>query len=658
MSYHHNVKLFVFVLSVFANINCLAKVYRISDNGISFENQLYRILSVINDIPGNENITVKIENGYYVITKTINIVTGNHKINFIGSKKNPPIISGSIAIKKWEILPDGTWRGCIPYKVTKETIPHQLYVNGVRAKRSRIPNVGVFFLKDGIKKGLSYGAVLQHDNVESIPTICKNEIPLISVYQRWVASKCHILKTSSSKDTIFYLGKEFPVHNQLRKGNGIIIENTRGGIDEPGEWCVDNKGNIYYYPMEGERIEKCEFRIPVVEKLIAINSFSSNMSGIKFKNIIFEHTSYSIPLGGTDFGQAAASMSAAIEADNVENLIFEDCEIRNTANYGIWMRTNCQKSTISRTYFHDLGAGAIKIGALNQIKDDFTNLTSHICIDNNIISRYGELMESAVGIILFNAADCKITHNDIHYGNYTGVSLGWMWSYNYSPSKRNEVSYNRISHIGTGLLRDLGGIYTLGKSEGTHIHHNVISDIFSPYDEGWGIYADEGSSGILVDKNLVYRTASGGFHQHYGTGNVVSNNIFAWGNSCQISLSVVNAENPLFFSNNIIIMDTGLLMSGNAITNNKVFFKRNCYWKISNGLPKIKEIDIQTWINQRDTTSVYTNPLFKDPLNGNFCFKESTAIHQIDFKKFDYTSAGVYGKKKWKFLGENSQIRQ
>jgi hypothetical protein len=65
-------------------------------------------------------------------------------------------------------------------------------------------------------------------------------------------------------------------------------------------------------------------------------------------------------------------------------------------------------------------------------------------------------------------------------------------------------------------LADCGGIYNIGRSPGTAIHHNIVYNTNSTSVLAEALYLDEGSSNVAVHNNVIVGTALGGLFQHIG----------------------------------------------------------------------------------------------------------------------------------------------
>ena len=449
---------------------------------------------------------------------------------------------------------------------------------------------------------------------------------------------------------IISLGKGMKPWNPLKKGTRIVFENYAGALDTTGEWFVNEDNILYYFPREGETPKNAEIVIPITNNFIILRGDTANnrfVENIRFEGLRFSFCNYSVSEEGFEPNQAATSVGASVELEGARNISFTNCEITHTGQHAVWFGAACSHCSIEHCYLNDLGGGGIYLGSTKPLLGK--GHTSHIILDNNIIQTGGREFPPAVGIWTGHSSDIVITHNDIADFYYTGVSVGWIWGYKPSMGKRNTVSFNHIHHIGWDLLSDMAAVYTLGKSEGTKVTDNVIHHIHAYSYGGWGLYPDEGTSGILMENNLVYSTKTGGFHQHYGENNIVRNNIFGFAKLYQVQCTRVEDHLSFTFKNNIIIFDTGVVLKG-PWTKIDIVMDSNIYWNTANDKYDFSGMAFPEWqkTTGHDKHSLIAGPMFKNPEKFNFRFQNKSTADKIGFQPFDSSKAGVYGDESWK----------
>jgi len=196
----------------------------------------------------------------------------------------------------------------------------------------------------------------------------------------------------------------------------------------------------------------------------------------------------------------------------------------------------------------------------------------------------------------------------------------------------------------------MGGVYTLGASEGTVVANNNIHHVYSFDYGGWGLYTDEGSYGIIMENNLVYACKNSGFHQHYGKENIIRNNIFAFNIRSQLQATRIEEHRSLSFTNNIIYFDRGDLLSSNWHKFN-LFTDKNIYWDTRSKDIRFGDKSFTEWQKSgKDIHSIIADPLFVNPAAFDFHLRKNSLAKKIGFIPFNYSASGVYGTDEWKNL--------
>jgi hypothetical protein len=622
--------------------------------------------------PAKAAPTIWVRRGSYFLNEPLVLKPEDSGLALSAYPGETPVVSGGRLVTGWrETTVDGKklWAADVPAARNGKWPFHELWVNGRRAVRARHPDKGYLAVAELPDKSSEWTKGnsrfrFREGDLKAWSTVTNAEVVVMT---KWVESRLPVSGVDEKEHLVLF-GKRSVF--ALEAGDLYYVEGALDFLDQPGEWCLDSAaGTLYYSPRSGETPDQVQVVAPVLAQVVRFEGRAEAgqwIEGVRVTGLTFSHTEWCFPQGFSTgahapvidpapaadvggFGQADIGVPGAVWGQGVRRCAFEECAFSNLGDYGLELGRACSENRVLRCEFADLGAGGIKIGETairpNAADQSRANEISHCRIHDG-----ARMFHSAIGIWIGQSPDNRLTHNLIHDFYYTGISIGWTWGYGDARATNNTVEFNHVHHIGIKsdgdgpILSDMGGIYTLGKQPGTTIRNNLWHDMAGIRYGGWGIYFDEGSSGILAESNIVYRTTHGGFHQHYGETNIVRNNIFAFARDHQVQRSRPEDHPSFIFQTNIVYFDSGNLLGGNW-ANDHCVIDWNLYFDARPDAKadtlRVGPCSLQEWRERgHDHNSIIADPLFRGPEKNDFRLQPGSPAFKIGFQPIDMTTVG------------------
>ncbi|MFP4172637.1 MAG: right-handed parallel beta-helix repeat-containing protein [Candidatus Hydrogenedentota bacterium] len=626
-----------------------------------------RVREVLTEEPG-EAVVVEIADGFYRLDDTLffepaDSGTEQAPVIYRAADGAQPVISGGERLTGWSEGDDGRWRVTLDAVAEGEWDFTQLFVDGQRRFRPRLPRDGYFYVERQLDPSPAHEDQ-GHDRFGyaegDIPDDLDSDQFEVMAFHIWSASRMRVADWDQDERVFTFTGPTSALTHwaEFQEGRRYFLDNVGEALEEPGEWYLDtDAGELTYIPMPDETPEDVEVIAPRLEQLVVLQGDVDNedwVRHLRFEGLTFAHTNWTLPEEGYSFPQAEVPLTAAVLTVGARDVSFDSCAVRHTGGYAFEAGPGCRDVAVLRSELLDLAGGGVKIGhgggpgswAIGEL--DSIDLSAdeaeaqRITVHDTTIAHGGRMHPAAVGVWIGHTSHNTVTHNDIYDFYYTGVSVGWTWGY-HEPSRthHNQIEHNHIHTIGQHVLSDMGAVYTLGLSPGTTVNNNVMHDIMSYGYGGWGLYPDEGTTDIEMRNNLVYRTRTGGFHQHYGRDNVIENNILAFGEQHQVQRTRTEDHRSFFFRHNIVYWENDSPLLGSNWEDDNFTIDHNLYYNPNQDITFHGGATLDEWRERsHDRESMIADPLFVDPANEDFRLKANSPALEVGFEPFDYSAAG------------------
>lgn len=501
--------------------------------------------------------------GVYRLTQPLVLLPEDSGISFAAEGPKQPMLSGAVQITGWTLADAkrNLWKAHTPEALTNS---RQLYINGVRAQRTRgLVPVSLHMTSTGYIAG---DATMSHwKNISDIEFVYTGGNAIWNTPSEglgsWTEPRCPIASISGT-DIIMAQPcwdnstKRVMLPSGERTANLVgpmsvgkqpaYVENAFELLGTPGQWYFDRPAStIYYVPRPGEDLTRADVEVPVLQTLVEVKGTASDpIHDVTFSGIQFSYATWLGPSTPTGFSEIQANYQITgkdgyakqglcklvpggecpfanwtkapgnVRVSYDRHIQFLNDVFTHLGAAGLDFASGSQQNVVEDSIFTDISGNGLQLGGVEAPLAPVANFTSDNRIANNLFRNIGAEYRGGIGVVVGYARNTLITHNEFDHLPYAAISIGWGgWPDKIKlPGQANNSANNVISdnsiHDFMLVLSDGGGIYTQGRTgkdlpDGEKINGNVIR---YQYSSGHGIYTDNGSAMISIRNNVVFHT--------------------------------------------------------------------------------------------------------------------------------------------------------
>lgn len=447
---------------------------------------------------------------------------------------------------------------------------------------------------------------------------------------------------------------EAGLHKEYR-----MVENSLTELDHPNEWYTDGD-YLYYYAVSPNKLPKKVATDGLSELIKIAGDQNKPVKNIIIKGLTLKHTGRTFMLTKERLLRSDWTIyrGGAILIEGAENISIENCNFKYLGGNGVFVSKYARKVEVRTCHFSNIGASAISfVGDSEAVRNPnfhYTEFTKYEDLDlqkgpktenypkycvayDNLIHDVGEVEKQAAGVQIAMAMKISVSHNSIYNCSRAGINVGdgtWgghLFEYNdvfktvletsdhgsfnawgrdrFWQPDRGQIDANVEKHPGLQLL--------------DAIHTTVIRNNRLRCDHGWDLDLDDGATNYHVYNNLLLKN---GIKLREGYHRVVENNICV-NNSIHAHVWQKNSGDVVM--RNIFgsyYYPIGMKHWGTA-------------WDLN--LFDISEKPLGFNEGGRDEQSKIGNPLFIDPLIGDYRVSDNSPAILLGFQNFDMNRFGV-----------------